>query len=73
MRPGVLGMRDMVQINVDADLPIQAAALPYADRVEIRFGKAFPVVLVVDRLALDRLAAAIEDGRQQLDAAGRQQ
>ncbi len=69
MSAGVIEMRDMVHIHVNADLPIQAAALPYADRVEIRFGKAFPVALVVDRAALDRLADAIEDGKQQLDAA----
>jgi hypothetical protein len=71
---GVIEMRDMVHINVHADLPIQASALPFADRVELRFGKAFPVALVIDRPALDRLAAAIEDGRQQLGAArGREQ
>ena len=37
--------RTSSQVHVTADLPIRAQALPFADRVEIRFGKAFPVVL----------------------------
>jgi hypothetical protein len=43
------GMRDTVQIHVTADLPIRARALPYANRAELRFGKAFPVALLVDQ------------------------
>jgi len=62
-------MRDMVHIHITDSLPIQARALPYADRVEIRFGRAFPVALIVDRAALDRLAGAIQTGRDELDAA----
>ncbi|GAA3044397.1 hypothetical protein [Actinokineospora globicatena] len=62
-------MRDMVHVNVTDDLPIRAKALPFADRVEIRFGKAFPVVLIVDRAALDMLAEAIATGRAELEAA----
>ena len=42
-------MRDTVQIHVTADLPIRARALPYANRAELRFGKAFPVALLVDQ------------------------
>lgn len=66
---GPTGMRDMVHIHITDSLPIQARALPYADRVEIRLGRAFPVALVVDRAALARLAEAIQTGRDELDAA----
>ncbi|WP_051385806.1 hypothetical protein [Actinokineospora inagensis] len=62
-------MRDMVQVHVTDDVPIRAQALPFADRVEIRFGKAFPVALIVDRTALDTLITAITAGRAELDAA----
>jgi len=61
-------MRDMVHIHITDSLPIQARALPYADRVEVRFGKAFPAVLIVDRPALDRLIEAMQTGRSGLDA-----
>jgi hypothetical protein len=43
--------------------------LPFADRLEVRFGKAFPVALIIDRPALDRLVGAIQAGRDELDAA----
>jgi hypothetical protein len=59
----------MVHVHVTADLPIRVRALPFADRVEIRFGKAFPVALIVDRPALDQLADAIAAGRAELDQA----
>jgi hypothetical protein len=62
-------VRDLVHVYVTADLPIRARALPFADRVEIRFGKAFPVVLIVEKAALGRLGAAIQEGRDELDAA----
>ncbi|MGX7824018.1 hypothetical protein ACTG9Q_02880 [Actinokineospora sp. 24-640] len=62
-------MRDMVHVYVTADLPIRGQALPFADRVEVRFGKAFPVALIVERQALDALVRAIEDGRAELVAA----
>jgi hypothetical protein len=62
-------MRDMVHVHVTADLPIRANALAFADRVEIRFGKAFPVALIIDRAALDRLAEAIRSGKADLEAA----
>jgi hypothetical protein len=65
----VAELRDMVQVHVTADLPIRSQALPFADRVEIRFGKAFPVVLIVERTALDQLGEAIAAGRQALDQA----
>jgi hypothetical protein len=64
-RPG--SARDMVHIHITDSLPIQARALPFADRLEIRFGKAFPVALIVDRPALDRLAEAINTGRDELN------
>lgn len=66
------GIRDMVQIHVTDNLPIHARALPFANRVEIRFGRAFPVVLVVDAAALDRLAEALSTGRSELAAAAKQ-
>jgi hypothetical protein len=66
---GVIELRDIVQVHVTADLPIRTQALPFADRVEIRFGKAFPVALIVDRAALDTLAEAITEGRMALDEA----
>ena len=62
-------MRDLVNVHVTADLPIRARALPFADRVEIRLGKAFPVALIVDRAALVRLAEALQAGHDELDAA----
>jgi hypothetical protein len=66
---GVSGNRDMVHIHVTDNLPIQARGLPFADRVEIRFGRAFPVTLVIDATALDRLSDALLTGRRELDAA----
>ena len=65
-RPG--GVRDMVHIHITDSLPIQARALPFADRLEIRFGKAFPVALIIDRPALDRLFDAIRTGRDELNS-----
>jgi hypothetical protein len=66
---GETDMRDLVSVHVVADLPIRARALPFADRVEIRFGNAFPVALLIDRDAIDRLGEAIQAGRAELDAA----
>jgi hypothetical protein len=63
-------VRDLVHVYVTAELPIRARALPFADRVEIRFGKAFPVVLIVDKAALSRLGDALREGRDELEAAG---
>ncbi|MFI9813998.1 hypothetical protein [Saccharothrix variisporea] len=60
----------MVRLHVTADLPIRPVPLKYADRVEIRFGKAFPAVLVVDRAALDRLRAALDQAAAALAAGG---
>jgi hypothetical protein len=62
-------MRDTVQIHVRADLPIRARALTYANRVEIRLGKAFPVVLLVDIDAIAVLRNALDEGLAALDAA----
>ena len=69
MSAGVTEVRDIVQVHVTADLPIRSQALPFADRVEIRFGKAFPVVLIIDRSALDQLTEAIAAGRTALNQA----
>jgi hypothetical protein len=67
---GVSGTRDLVHVHITDSLPIQMRALPYADRIEIRFGKAFPVALIIDRPALARLGDAIQTGRDELDATG---
>ncbi|MGH3940136.1 MAG: hypothetical protein ACRDTG_16185 [Pseudonocardiaceae bacterium] len=61
-------MRDVVQVHITAALPIRVQALGFADRIEVRFGKAFPVVLIVDRDAVAPLAEAIEIGRVALFA-----
>lgn len=60
-------MRDIVQVHITSALPIRAHALPFANRVEVRFGKAFPVALIVDRDAVDSLIEAIGTGREGLD------
>lgn len=65
-------MRDIVQVHVRAELPIRTQALPFADRVEIRFGKAFPVALIVDRPALAQLGNAIAVGQAALEQADEQ-
>ncbi|MEV5539642.1 hypothetical protein AB0L13_22540 [Saccharopolyspora shandongensis] len=62
-------MRDMVHVHVTTDLPIRARGLAFADRVEIRFGKAFPVALLVERGAVDTLCQALKDGMDALVAA----
>ncbi|WP_370934901.1 hypothetical protein [Amycolatopsis sp. cg13] len=59
-------MRDTVQIHVTADLPIRVRALTYANRAEIRFGKAFPVVLLVDSDAIAVLGKQLEEARTAL-------
>ncbi|HEX5403572.1 MAG TPA: hypothetical protein VFX16_14875 [Pseudonocardiaceae bacterium] len=66
---GASGTRDVVQIHITDSLPIQAKALPFADRIEVRFGRAFPVTLVIDRAALGRLTEAIASGRADLETA----
>ena len=59
-------MRDIVQVHITSALPIRAQALPFANRVEVRFGKAFPVALIVDQDAVDPLIEAIATGRDGL-------
>lgn len=61
-------MRDTVQIHVTADLPIRARALPFANRVEVRFGKAFPVALLVDHDAFVLFRDAITTAHRELEA-----
>jgi hypothetical protein len=63
------GTRDVVQIHITDNLPVQAKALHFADRVEIRFGRAFPVTLVIDRSALVKLTEAIRTSLADLEAA----
>jgi len=62
-------MRDTVQIHVTADLPIRVRALTYANRAEIRFGKAFPVVLLVDSDAIAVLGRELAEVQAALNAA----
>lgn len=64
-------MRDTVQIHVTADLPIRVRALTYANRAEIRFGKAFPVVLLVDSDAIAVLGKQLHEAETALSAATR--
>ena len=71
MSAGVTEVRDLVQVHITADLPIRALPMPFADRVEVRLGKAFPVVLVIDRPMLGPLGDAIAAGRKALDQADR--
>jgi hypothetical protein len=66
---GASGTRDVVQIHITDNLPIQARALPFADRIEIRFGRAYPVTLVIDRAVLPRFTDAIQAALFDLEAA----
>ena len=59
----------MVYVQVTADLPMRSVVQPWANRIELRFGKAYPVALGIDRAALDVLAELIEAGRRELDEA----
>jgi hypothetical protein len=59
-------VRDLVQIHITADMPIRAQVAWFADRIELRFGSAFPVALVVDRQAVPILEAAIADSSAKL-------
>ncbi len=63
------GKRDLVHVHITDDLPIRTQALPYADRVEIRLGNAFPVALIIDSAALGVLERAIQQGWSELNAA----
>ena len=60
-------MTDMVQVHLTADMPIRLRALKFADRVEVRIGKAFPIALLIDRPALETLKHALTEGQQELD------
>lgn len=62
-------MRDIVQVHIGSEIPVRARALPFANRVEVRLGKAFPVAMLVDQAALDRFLDAIQAARAELDAA----
>ena len=62
-------MRDIVQVHITSALPIRAQALPFANRIEVRFGMAFPAALIVDREALDPLIQALVTGQDELHAA----
>ncbi|MBE1466121.1 hypothetical protein [Kibdelosporangium phytohabitans] len=64
-------MRDLVSVHVMEGLPIRSRALPFADRVEIRFGNAFPLALLIDRDAVEELLDAIQSGYAALEKATR--
>jgi hypothetical protein len=66
-------MPDMVRVHVTADLPMRPLAMPFADRVEVRFGKAFPAVLVVDRDAVPRLQEVLAEGWKALQVSAARQ
>jgi hypothetical protein len=57
---------DLVLLHVTKDLPVRLRTLAFADRVEVRFGNAFPVALLVDGAALDSLIKWLEHGRAEL-------
>lgn len=61
-------MRDIVQVHITSALPIRVQALPFAERIEVRFGMAFPAALIVDRDALDSLIEKLVTGRDVLHA-----
>jgi hypothetical protein len=63
-------MRDIVQVHISSAMPIQSRVLGFANRVEVRLGKAFPVALIVDRDAVDSLMEAIGAGRAKLLGSG---
>jgi hypothetical protein len=66
-------MRDVVYVHVTADLPIRMTAQPFADRVELRLGQAYPVVLGVQADALTRLTELLAEGHAELRRAARHQ
>ena len=59
-------MGDVVLLHVTKDLPVRLRTLAFADRVEVRFGNAFPVALLVDLAALDPLIEVLTRGRAEL-------
>ncbi|MCE6993560.1 hypothetical protein LZG04_01865 [Saccharothrix sp. S26] len=61
---------EMVRLHVTDDLPIRAYPVAFEDRVEIRFGKAFPAVLVVERDSVNRLRSALKQGGVALGVEG---
>jgi hypothetical protein len=61
-------MRDIVQVHITSALPIRVQSLPFADRIEVRFGVAFPAALIVDRDALNSLIEELVTGRDALHA-----
>ena len=61
-------MRDIVQVHITSALPVRAQALPFANRIELRFGMAFPAALIVDRDAVDSLIEELVTGRDALHA-----
>jgi hypothetical protein len=69
VRAGTGIMRDIVQVHITAALPIRAQALPFANRLEVRFGIVFPAALIVDRDALDPLVQVLVTGRDALHGA----
>ncbi|MDU0290304.1 hypothetical protein [Saccharothrix longispora] len=50
-----------------ADLPMRVEPLVFAGRVEVRFGNAFPAVLLVDHAALPRLVRGLTEGQAALE------
>lgn len=58
---------DVVRVHISQHLPIHARALGFADRIEIRFGQAFPITLVIDKPAVDPLMSAIKSCHDELE------
>ncbi|MEV0678066.1 hypothetical protein AB0I60_16275 [Actinosynnema sp. NPDC050436] len=65
-------VQDLVRLHVTAGVPIRVTPLAFAGRIELRFGNAFPAVLVIDHDATPRLTDAIATGLRALDNTGGQ-
>ena len=64
-----LSARCATRSRSTADLPIRVRALTYANRAEIRIGKAFPVVLLVDSDTIAVLERELAEAQAALSAA----
>ncbi|WP_367132640.1 hypothetical protein [Saccharothrix sp. HUAS TT1] len=60
----------MVRLHVTDDLPIRALPMTFADRVELRFGNAFPAVVVIDRDSINRMRSALSQAAEAMGIVG---
>ncbi|MFJ5989615.1 hypothetical protein [Lentzea sp. NPDC092896] len=66
-------MPDLVRVHLTDGVPMRPLAMPFADRIEIRFGNAFPAVLVVDRDVVPQLRDVLDQGWRALEASAARQ